>query len=202
MDVLRAVHFFGGPQAEVRPTKKTTVPASTCEYRILLNFVYFRQYYLGGIARQIARGYAVSVLNLVHSTSPTKFSVIETVLLFEVDSKKKRAGGYVYTYFFKSRQKVYKYPHSTGPRIFGLLVAFPIQCLGQVRHQLGDGLQRDLKGPQMVGWELIHNGAIAWDYCALCVAWAPTMHVGTSLASPTCLVPAIIGGYEGERNTK
>ena len=152
MDVLRAVHFFGGPQAEVRPTKKTTVPASTCEYRILLNFVYFTQYYLGGIARQIARGYAVPVLNLVHGTSPTKFSVIETVLMFEVDSKKKRAGGYVYTYFFKSRQKVYKYPHSTGPRIFGLLVAFPIQCLGQVRHQLGDGLQRDLKGPQMVGW--------------------------------------------------
>ena len=43
-------------------------PARTCEYRILLNFVYFTQYYLGGIARQIARGYAVPVLNLVHAT--------------------------------------------------------------------------------------------------------------------------------------
>ena len=76
MDVLRAVHFFGGPQAEVRPTKKITVPASTCEFRILLNFVYFTQYYLGGIARQIAHGYALPVLDLVNSTSPTKFSVI------------------------------------------------------------------------------------------------------------------------------
>ena len=129
-----------------------TAGTVACIYWILLNFVYVKQYYLGGIARQIAHGYAVPVLNLVHGTSPTKFSVIETVLMFEVDSKKKRAGGYVYTYFFKSRQKIYKYPHSTGPRIFGLLVAFPIQCLGQVRHQLGDGLQRDLKGPQMVGW--------------------------------------------------
>ena len=73
--------------------------------------------------------------------------------MFEVDPKKKGVGGNVYkNYFFKSRRKFYKYPHSTGPRIFGLLVAFAIQCLGQVRHQLGDGLQRDLKGPQMVGW--------------------------------------------------
>ena len=88
--------------------------------------MYFTQYYLGGIARQIAHGYAVPVLNLVHSTSPTKFSVIETVLMFEVNPKKKGAGGNVYTYFFKSRRKFYKYPHSTVPRIFGLLVAFTI----------------------------------------------------------------------------
>ena len=88
------IFFFGGPQADVRPTKKwihcvlsiflvgrrpkcgPPKKAGTCEYRILLSFVYFTQYYLGGIARQIARGYAVPVVNLVHGTSPTKFSLI------------------------------------------------------------------------------------------------------------------------------